>query len=127
MRKMIKNIARIAAVPAIMAVAVAFSASSYASSSADSTPEAAMDAEMTEAFSMSEASPAHEEQIEIKNISGGVDIVSPSEKPVKVMVYTLTGKIVKSFDAHYGSNFVELTPGYYIIRIDRLSHKVIVK
>lgn len=126
---MIKNIARIAAVKTIMVLAATLPLSSYASSSATyvsgSSPETEMG--ICGTVTLSESTHSHETQVEIKTVPGGVDIISATDNPLKVTVYTLTGKIIRSFETRYGSNFVELAPGYYIIRIGRLSHKVIVK
>lgn len=42
-------------------------------------------------------------------------------------VYALTGQLVRQLTLEEGTTSVELTPGYYIVRIDGHSTRVVVK
>lgn len=64
---------------------------------------------------------------EVKLINGGIDIVVSADISLPVTIFAITGKEIKSFTAQYGSNTVELPAGYYIVRIGKLSYKVIVR
>ncbi len=44
-----------------------------------------------------------------------------------VVVYALTGQVVKQMDVSGSDNAIDLAPGYYIVRIDGQSKRVVVK
>lgn len=45
----------------------------------------------------------------------------------QVLVYALTGQLVKQLTVGSGSTSVELTPGYYIVKIDQNSQRIVVR
>lgn len=63
----------------------------------------------------------------VKVVRGHVEISVPGEETRQVQVYALTGQMVKSVDAQPGVTVLELPAGYYIVKCDRLSQRVIVR
>ncbi|MDE7458233.1 MAG: T9SS type A sorting domain-containing protein, partial [Muribaculaceae bacterium] len=45
----------------------------------------------------------------------------------QVMVYALTGQIVKNETAEYGRTLIDLPRGYYIVKVDKVAKRVIIK
>lgn len=45
----------------------------------------------------------------------------------QVAVYALTGQLVKQLTVGYGSTTIDLTPGYYIVKIDHSSQRIVVR
>lgn len=66
-------------------------------------------------------------QPSVKVVRGHVEISVPGEEARQVQVYALTGQIVKTVDAQPGVTVLELPAGYYIVKCDRLSQRVIVR
>lgn len=66
-------------------------------------------------------------QPSVRVVDGHVEISLPGEEPRQVAVYSLTGQLVKSIVVQPGVTVIELAPGYYIVRCDRLSQRVIVR
>lgn len=56
-----------------------------------------------------------------------VEITLADDQSHTVAVYALTGQVVKQVSVSGSNNVIELTPGYYIVRIDGLSKRVVVK
>lgn len=56
-----------------------------------------------------------------------LEIVNCDTEDKTVVIYALTGQIVKHFDAQPGSTVVDLNAGCYIVRIDRLSQRIIIR
>lgn len=63
----------------------------------------------------------------LKVAGGSVEITLPGEESRQVLVYSLTGQLVKNVTAEPGVTVIELSPGYYIVKCDRLSQRVIVR
>lgn len=66
-------------------------------------------------------------QPSVKVLPGRVEITNPGEEARNVTIYSLTGQVIKSFVAQPGTTAIELNPGYYIIKCDRISMRVVVK
>ncbi|MEE1206990.1 MAG: T9SS type A sorting domain-containing protein [Muribaculaceae bacterium] len=66
-------------------------------------------------------------QPQIKVANGQVEIYLPGDEPKQVAVYALTGQQVKSVTVQPGTTVIELRAGYYIVKCDRLSQRVIVR
>lgn len=62
----------------------------------------------------------------VKAQPGGILIENPAEE-AHVMVYALTGQVVKQMYIGQGQTSVELPSGYYIVRIGQTTVKVAVK
>lgn len=63
----------------------------------------------------------------VKVINGHVEIHLPGDENRQVIVYALTGQVVKSVTANPGVTVIDLPAGYYIVKCDRLSQRVIVR
>lgn len=63
----------------------------------------------------------------VKVINGHVEIHIPGDENRQVIVYALTGQVVKSVTATPGVTVIDLPAGYYIVKCDRLSQRVIVR
>lgn len=63
----------------------------------------------------------------VKAGHGCIEITIPGNEPRDVAVYTLTGTIVRKMRVAPGTTAVDVNAGYYIVRIDRLSTRVIVR
>lgn len=68
-----------------------------------------------------------DQQPEISVKSGGIDIVVSGSTNADVTVYAITGQIVKHLQITEGTNHIELAAGCYIVRVGRLSKRVVVK
>lgn len=66
-------------------------------------------------------------QPQVRVLHGQVEITLPGEEDRNVTIYALTGQVVKSFTAVPGVNTVDLPKGYYIVKCDRVSCRVVVK
>ena len=51
----------------------------------------------------------------------------PDEADHQIVVYALTGQIVKSLEASYGTTVIELAAGYYIVKVDRTAKRVVIR
>lgn len=65
--------------------------------------------------------------VDIKVTSHGVEIKNCSETAREVTVYAITGQLVKRLTVASGTTAIELNSGYYIVRIDGLSKRIIVR
>lgn len=63
----------------------------------------------------------------VKAGHGHVEITIYGDDCRQITIYALTGQVVRSFTAAPGISAIELPAGYYIVKIDRMSQKVIVK
>ena len=63
----------------------------------------------------------------VKVVRGHVEINLPGEESKQVYVYALTGQLVKTVTAHPGVTVLDLPAGYYIVKCDGLSQRVIVR
>lgn len=63
----------------------------------------------------------------VRVVSGHVEITLPGDEPRDVAVYALTGQLVKTLSVQPGTTVIELPAGYYIVKCDRLSQRVIIR
>lgn len=63
----------------------------------------------------------------VKAVSHAIEITVADERSHDATIYALTGQIVKHLALPEGTTRIELNPGYYIIRIDGQSKRVVVK
>lgn len=63
------------------------------------------------------------------NVKGGsVEIENSSDEEIQVVIYGITGQIVKSFAAQPGDvTAVDLTAGYYIVKAGNVTRRVAVR
>lgn len=66
-------------------------------------------------------------QPQVRVLNDRIEITVSGEEDCPVTIYALTGQVVKSFTAVQGVNSVELPKGYYIVKCDRYSCRVVVK
>lgn len=66
-------------------------------------------------------------QPQVRVLGGRVEITVPGDEERPVTIYALTGQVVKSLSASPGVTTVELPKGYYIVKCDRVSCRVVVK
>ncbi len=64
---------------------------------------------------------------QIKVLTNGVEIEIADNQSHQVCVYALTGQIVKTVEATSGVTNIELPAGYYIVKVDKLAKRVIIK
>lgn len=64
---------------------------------------------------------------QIKVLSHGIEIEIADDDSHMVSVYALTGQVVKTVEAGNGMTSIDLAAGYYIVRIDNLAHRVIIR
>ncbi|MDO4319625.1 MAG: hypothetical protein Q4C34_03520 [Bacteroidales bacterium] len=50
-----------------------------------------------------------------------------ADSPRVAAIFALTGQIVKQVELEPGSNRIEIAAGYYIVRVDGLSQRVVVR
>ncbi|MDE6397325.1 MAG: T9SS type A sorting domain-containing protein [Muribaculaceae bacterium] len=81
------------------------------------------------AFALSPASVSQSvsPQPSVKVFPGRIEISVPGEEARQVVVYSLTGQVVKSFTAQPGVTSIDLSAGYYIVKCERTSTRVVVK
>lgn len=83
------------------------------------------------AWAMPEAAPAEQRidvaQPTVKAFTGKIEITVPGDEAHQVAIFALTGQCVKTISAQPGVTAVELPAGYYIVKVDRLSQRVIVR
>ena len=89
---------------------------------------------MTAPFSAAMASesgaPQHMEVVTaptVKVVNGLVEINVNGEENRQVYVFSLTGQLVKTVTATPGTTTIDLPAGYYIVKCDRISQRVIVR
>jgi len=56
-----------------------------------------------------------------------IEITVFDERSHEAAIYALTGQLVKQLSLTEGKTTIELKPGYYIVRIDGRSKRVVVK
>lgn len=106
--KTIKNILSVF----VLTMAMTFAPSALASAGADDTYS-----------SVEETIP----EPEIKVAGQRVEIEISDDLDHQVMVYALTGQVVKTVKATYGTTVIDLPAGYYIVKVDRVAKRVIVR
>ena len=105
---MVKNLRKIAT---IIACALAISGGAVAFASPAEAP----------------ASTIVASQPQVRVLHGQVEITIPGDESRQVQVYALTGQVVKSINATPGVTSIDLPAGYYIIKCDRASWRVVIK
>lgn len=66
-------------------------------------------------------------QPQIRVVGSQVEITVAGQEDVEVTIYALTGQIIKSLTVAPGTTMVDLSKGYYIVKCDRISCRVVVK
>ncbi len=66
-------------------------------------------------------------QPQVRVLHGQIEITVTGEDDCQVKIYTLTGQVIKSLSAAPGVTTVDLPKGYYIVKCDRVSCRVVVK
>ena len=67
------------------------------------------------------------QQPQVRVLGNQVEITVPGSEDCQVSVYSLTGQVVKVVTAVPGVNIIDLPKGYYIVKCDRVSCRVVVK
>ena len=67
------------------------------------------------------------EQPTISTLSGGISLTTPSDKPTKFLIYSITGQVIKTITVSSGEVIVELPKGYYIVKCENWSKQAIVR
>lgn len=62
----------------------------------------------------------------VKVTDSGVEIHLAGEESMELTVYAITGQIVKSQSVEPGVTAIELSRGYYIVRIGREAKRVVI-
>lgn len=63
----------------------------------------------------------------IKVVGQNVEITLPGDEARQVTIYAITGQVVKSLTIHPGTTSIDLKSGYYIIKCDRMSQRVVIR
>ena len=63
----------------------------------------------------------------IKAQPGGIAVDVYDPEASHVIIYALTGQVVKQLDLPQGTTIIDLPSGYYIVRIGQTTAKVAVK
>lgn len=63
----------------------------------------------------------------IKVVGSQVEISLAGDSQRQVVIYALTGQIVKSMTISPGTTVIDLPAGYYIIKCDSLSKRVVIR
>lgn len=66
-------------------------------------------------------------QPQVRVVQGHIEITVPGDDARQVSIYALTGQIVKSMTVSPGVTTIELPAGYYIVKCDRVSCRVVVR
>lgn len=66
-------------------------------------------------------------QPQVRVVGSQIEITVPGDDDRTVTIYALTGQIVKTLNATPGVTIVDLPKGYYIVKCDRISCRVVVK
>ncbi|MDE5641931.1 MAG: T9SS type A sorting domain-containing protein [Muribaculaceae bacterium] len=56
-----------------------------------------------------------------------LDIINNSDDSRQVVIYALTGQVVKQLEAHPGTTTVELGAGYYIVKVEKHSKRIVIR
>ncbi len=59
--------------------------------------------------------------------AGMVEITNAGDCPAEVSIYAITGQQVKHCTAPAGTTAIELAPGCYIVRVNGLSRRVVIR
>lgn len=63
----------------------------------------------------------------IKVVGQTVEISLPGDEARQLVVYAITGQVVKTLVVQPGLTTIDLKAGYYIIKCDRLSQRVVIR
>lgn len=66
-------------------------------------------------------------EVELKVHGHQLHIINSGDDTRQVLIYALTGQVVKQFDAHHGTTTVDLGAGYYIVKVDKLSRRIVIR
>lgn len=66
-------------------------------------------------------------QPQVRVLGNHVEITVPGDEDRTVTIYALTGQVVKTLTAAPGVTTVDLPKGYYIVKCDRVSSRVVIK
>lgn len=64
---------------------------------------------------------------QIKTLAHGIEIEISDNNNHQIFVYALTGQIIKTIEVTPGATSIELPAGYYIVKIDKLAKRVIIR
>lgn len=56
-----------------------------------------------------------------------VEIEISDDESHQILIYALTGQIVKNISAESGRTVIDLPRGYYIVKVDKTTKRVIIK
>lgn len=59
--------------------------------------------------------------------SGVLELTISAESDQNVVIYALTGQVVKTFTARAGVYTIDLKPGYYIVTVNSHSTRIVVR
>ena len=65
--------------------------------------------------------------VELKVNGHQLNITNHDNEAKQVVIYALTGQVVKQFDAPHGTTAVDLGAGYYIVKIEKLSQRIVIR
>ncbi len=65
--------------------------------------------------------------VSIRVLRTGVEIVNDTRADCDVQVYAITGQLMKHVAAAPGTTVIDLAPGCYVVRVDGLSKRIIIK
>lgn len=66
-------------------------------------------------------------QPHVRVIGGMIEVENNTDDDKTITVYALTGQVIKQFVATPGTTTLELPKGYYIVKCDRTSTRVVIK
>ena len=66
-------------------------------------------------------------QPQVRVVGSRIEISVSGDDDLDVTIYALTGQVVKTLKAIPGVTTVELPKGYYIVKCDRISCRVVLK
>lgn len=79
-------------------------------------------------LSVGEMSPAIEMTVADIHVRGHqLDIVISDDAQHQIVIYALTGQVVKSLTVQEGTTTLDLSPGYYIVKIDHTSRRIVIR
>ncbi len=65
--------------------------------------------------------------VELKVNGHQLNITNHDDEAKPVVIYALTGQVVKQLDAPHGTTAVDLGAGYYIVKIEKLSQRIVIR
>lgn len=74
-----------------------------------------------------EVSEVRQPGVSFRVLPTGVEIVNDTRAECDVMIYAITGQLMKHENAAPGSTQIDLVPGCYIVRVDGLSKRIVIQ